>query len=45
MLQSSVLQNSMLNCKSTKPENVTHFINVKGWKADASGKLLFGYIS
>ena len=25
MLQSSVLQNSMLNCKSTKPENVTFY--------------------
>ena len=30
MLQSFVLQNSSLNFKSTKSENVTHFINVKG---------------
>ena len=30
MLQSFVLQNSSLNCKSTKPENVAHLVNVKG---------------
>ena len=44
MLQSFVLQNSSLNFKSTKSENVTLFINVKGWKANTSGKLIFGYI-
>ena len=30
MLQSFALQNSSLNFKSTKHENVTHFTNVKG---------------
>ena len=45
ILQSFGLQNSSLHCKSTKPKNVTHFINVKGWKANTSGKILFGYIS
>ena len=30
MLQQRVLQNSSLNFKIAKPENVTHFINVKG---------------
>ena len=44
MLQSFVLQNSSLNCKNTKPENVTHFIKVKAWKANTSGKPRFGYI-
>ena len=42
MLQSFVLQNSSRNFKNTKHENVTHFINAKGWKASASGKLI-GY--
>ena len=30
MLQPFPLQNSSLNFKSTKHENVTHFVNVKG---------------
>ena len=30
MLQSFVLQNSSLNFKSTKHENKTHFVNIKG---------------
>ena len=30
MLQSFALQNSSLNFKSTKHENVTHFINIEG---------------
>ena len=45
MLQSFALQNSSLNFKNTKHENVTHFINVKEWKDNTSGKLPFGYIS
>ena len=45
MLQSFVLQNSSLNFKTTKHENVTRFIDVKVWKANTSGKLPFGYIS
>ena len=40
MLQSFVLQNSSLNFKSTKHENITHFTNLKGWKANTSGKPL-----
>ena len=40
MLQSFVLQNSNLNCKSTKPENVTNFVNVNRLKANTSGKPL-----
>ena len=45
MLQPFALQNSILNFKVTKHENRTHFINVKGWKTNTSGKLIFGYIS
>ena len=45
MLQSFALQNSTLNFKNIKHENVTHFINVKRWKVNTSGKLLFGYTS
>ena len=45
MLQSFVLQNSSLNFKSAKHENVTHFFNEKAWKANTSEKLLFGYVS
>ena len=45
MLHSFALQNSSLNFESTKHENVTRFINVKGWKAKTSGKFIFGYIS
>ena len=45
MLQSFVLQNSSLNFKSAKPEDLTHFIQVKGWQANTSGKPLFGYTS
>ena len=45
MLQSFALQNSSLTFKSTKHEDVKHFINIKGWKANTFGKLLFGYIS
>ena len=44
MLQSFALQNSSLNFKSTKHENVTHFIKGKGGKANTSGKLLLSYI-
>ena len=36
MLQSFALQNSSLNLKSTKHENVTHFINVKGTSIHAN---------
>ena len=43
MLQPSVLQNLSLNCKSTEPKNVTHFMNVKGSKANTSGKLYDTY--
>ena len=36
MLQSFVLQNSSLNIKSSKHENVTHFINVTGTSVHAN---------
>ena len=39
MLKSFPLQSSSLNFRITKHKNVTHFINVKGWKANTSGKL------
>ena len=39
MLQSFALQNSSLNLKITKHENVTHFINVKGTSIHASSNL------
>ena len=45
MLQSFGLQNPNLNFQGKKQQNVTHFINVKGWKANTSGKLRFGYIN
>ena len=45
MLQLVALKNSSLNFKSTKHENETHFISLKGQKANTSGKRIFGYIT